>query len=190
MTESSPKQAIIEYVGSSFGVLQLSSRSLMNDQMQEAAEPTAKVVTVHFFQERSLPHRQVHKVAFENETGQQEHWLCFLMQDEQGRWHVQAAANIAEVKDSPIRNYPWANLAGGGKVDEFWAGGYVIDNGLGVERVRLIAENGSVLEDTPQEGLVLFVTNQKVRMPLQVELYDHSENLVGTHTFPWKLHPA
>jgi len=78
---------------------------------------------------------------------------------------------------------------GGGREDDFWAGGLVMDNDLGVERVHLIAANGSMLDDIVQEHLVLFITDQKVQMPLQVELYDRSGNLIATHTFPWQLHP-
>jgi hypothetical protein len=62
-----------------------------------------------------------------------------------------------------------------------WAGGHVIDNGLDVARVRLTGSNGQVLEDTVDDGLVLFVTDQKVRVPVQIELYNRSGEVVGKH---------
>ena len=80
----------------------------------------------------------------------------------------------------PRRGYPLVNLARGGR-DLIWAGGRVLDQGLGVIRVRVLSANNIVLEDTVQDGLVLFVTDQEVRGPLRVELYDRSGNVVGTH---------
>ncbi len=72
-------------------------------------------------------------------------------------------------------------MAGGWNRDLLWAAGRVLDNGLDVVRVRLISENGIVLEDTVQDGLVLFLSDQWVERPLQVELYDRSGKLVGAH---------
>ncbi len=57
----------------------------------------------------------------------------------------------------------------------------MLDYGLEVVRVRLISENGIVLEDTVQDGLALFISDRWVERPLQVELYDRSEKLVGRH---------
>jgi len=57
----------------------------------------------------------------------------------------------------------------------------VSDNGLGVTLARLISNNGVVLEDTVENGMILFVTNQNVEMPVQVELYDGASKLVGSH---------
>ncbi len=80
-----------------------------------------------------------------------------------------------------IREHPWANLGGGGWPDHFYAGGRVIDNELDIVRVRLIANNGTILEDTMQDSIVLFVTDAKVELPLQAELYDREDRLVGSH---------
>ena len=91
------------------------------------------------------------------------------------------------VETMPRRAYAWANLAGGWKDNLLWAGGRVLDNGLNVVRVSLISNNGIALEDTVQDSLVLFVSDQWVQRPLRVELYDPSGNLVGTHqALPWK----
>jgi hypothetical protein len=62
----------------------------------------------------------------------------------------------------PRRGYPWVNLAGSGRGGLLWAGGRVLDNGLDVIHVHLIAANSIVLEDTVQDGLVLFMTDQGV----------------------------
>ncbi len=146
----------------------------------------AKSASVRFLKERSILHRQVHAVTFEDETGQQWDYVCFVAQDAKGRWHFESGGGGGtggDIKYYPVRSYPWANLAGGGWEDRFWAGGHVIDNGLDVARVRLTGSNGQVLEDTVDDGLVLFVTDQKVRVPVQVELYNHSGEVVGQHTW-------
>jgi hypothetical protein len=64
-------------------------------------------------------------------------------------------------------------------------------NGFEVARVRLTSRNGVVLEDTVDGGLVLFVTEAHVRVPVQVELYTSSGELVGTHSlFEGMEHPV
>ncbi len=181
MRTYTPEEAIREYVSgiepnpSPFSGIQLPKPDVLK-----------RTATLRFLQGRRLPYRQVHEVTFENETGQQERWLCFVVQDEQGNWSVRSAG---EVRASPLRSRSWVNLMGGGREDDFWAGGLVTDHHLAVERVRLTAANGTIVEDIVREHLVLFVTNQQVRMPLQVQLYDHSGNLLATQTFPEQRHP-
>src|SRR5258708_3525789 len=43
--------------------------------------------------------------------------------------------------------------------------------------------NGQVPEDTVDDGLVLFVTDEKVRVPIEVALYNRSGELVGQHSW-------
>ena len=197
MSEQDPKQVIIDYVVRPPGAI------VPNDAPPPGIDPDkwrpgilhndggfgAKPETIRFLQERSIPHHQLHEVIFEDEQGRGNHWFCLVMQHEQGRWQFQTGGG-GGISDHhmPERSHPWVNLAGGwGR--EFWAGGRVHDNGHGVERVRMVAANGSVLEDIVQDGVVMFVTNQHVQVPVQVELYDHSGTIVGTHTFPRKPLP-
>ena len=70
------------------------------------------------------------------------------------------------------------------KNNGFWAGGFVRDNGFDVAQVRLISDQGLVFEDTVQDGIVLFVSDQNTSRPVRIEFYNHSGNLVGTqHMF-------
>ncbi len=137
-----------------------------------------KVTTVRFLKERTIPGYQLHAVTFEDETGQHHYGDFFLGQDTTVTWHVSGAGWGENV---PVRNQPWANLGGGGDGNVFYAGGYVSDNGLGVTLARLISNNGVVLEDTVENGMILFLTNQNVEMPVQVELYNGASELVGSH---------
>jgi hypothetical protein len=50
-----------------------------------------------------------------------------------------------------------------------------------VVRVRLRAANGTVLEDTVDEGVVLFLTNKRVDRSLDVELVDLNGQIVSQH---------
>lgn len=188
MTAHDPKQAISEYVSLPLGIVHPNpplpvpaQGQRPRGELRRGGGLGAQVGTIRFFQERLLPHRQIHEVTFEGEAGQLQHWFCFVVQEQQGGWRMVGGANIANAKHSPVRDHPWINLAGGGWEDQFWAGGRVLDNGLDVVRVRLISKNGQVLEDLVQDGLVLFISDQKIQMPVQVELYDRAGNLVGTH---------
>jgi hypothetical protein len=194
MTESDAKQAIIDYI--SLPQAPLEPSPPLPPGVQPQGRPGmirrggglgARVATIRFLQERSLPDRQLHYVAFENEEGDQEHWLCCVLQEMPGHWRFVGGANMSNVETMPRRAYAWANLAGGWNDKLLWAGGRVLDNGLNVVRVSLISDNGIVLEDTVQDGLVMFVSDQWVQGPLRVELYDASGNVVGTHqALPWK----
>lgn len=57
----------------------------------------------------------------------------------------------------------------------------VKDNGQEVARVRLISANGILLEDSVDDGIVLFLDDRYIRTPLQAELYNSQGMLVGTH---------
>lgn len=141
----------------------------------------AKTETIRFLQAREHPHCQLHEVRFEDETGRQDSWLLCVRETTPGSWRFAGGGNVGEIGHAPVRASAWANLAGGWNKELFWAGGRVLDNGLDVVRVRLTSKNGIQLEDTVQDGLALFVTDQWVERPVQVELYDRADTLVGTH---------
>lgn len=192
MAANDPKQIIIEFLCSPPGELEPSPLTAVGStadvpqaQQRKFGGYGAKKETIQFHKERSIPHRQVYAVTFENEEGQQWLFICFMLQDAQGQWRLEAAGGGGgSNKDSwhgPNRGRTWANLAGGGWEDHFWAGGYVHDNGLPVAKVRLTSKNGQVLEDAVQGDLVLFVTDQKIQIPLETELYNLSGELVSKH---------
>ncbi len=158
---------------------QLEPKQLVTDFFSTHGEGTrVNVATVRFLKERTIPGHQVHAVTFEDETGQHYYSDFYLGQDTAGTWHVSGGGWTREIL---VRSQPWINLGGGGDENNFSSAGYVSDHGLGVTLVRLISSNGVVLEDTVENGIVLFVTNQNVEMPVQVELYDATNNLVGSN---------
>jgi len=60
--------------------------------------------------------------------------------------------------------------------------GEVVANGLAIVRVRLLSANGVILEDTVEDGLVVFLSNQPLVPPVQAELYDRAGELVKSQT--------
>lgn len=202
MAENDPKQVIIEFLSSPPGELvepgtpaEESVPPVLQAKLRKPGGFGAKVESIQFRKERGIPQRQVHAVTFEDEKGMQYLFLCFVTQDAEGQWHLDAAGggSGSSDKDSwrgPRRSHAWANLAGGGWEDQFWAGGYVYDNSTPVAKVRLTSSNGQVLEDVVQDDLVLFVTDQKIQEPMEAELYNPAGELVSKHGLFGKYHRA
>jgi len=196
MEKNDPKQVIIEFLSSPPGELvepgtPAAEEGVPPVPQAELRKPggfSAKVESIQFRKERSIPQRQVYAVTFEDEKGMQWHLICSMMQNADGQWFLASAGGGgggSSDKDSwrgPQRSHAWANLAGGGWEDHFWAGGYVSDNGTPVAKVRLTSSNGQVLEDTVQDDLVLFVTDQKIQVPMEAKLYGLSGELIGEHS--------
>jgi hypothetical protein len=141
--------------------------------------------SVVFVKERHLPNRATYNVRFTDAQGMKKRFTVSLAQGDDGAWQVMGGAGGSAEEppeNAPKRGFPWANLGGGGFSRQFYAGGAIEeDNGL-VVRVLLRSANGVELEDSVESGEVLFVTNDVVQTPLEVELYDSSGNLVGSHT--------
>ena len=55
----------------------------------------------------------------------------------------------------------------------------MLDNGFAIVRVQLIAPNGHVLEDTVQNGLVLFWSMEHIGLSLQAALYNRADEVVS-----------
>lgn len=140
----------------------------------------AKLGTIQFVKARSITRRQIHAVTFEDGDGRLMRFVCSVRQDSEGQWYFAGGAG-GSAQGAPTRDHAWVNLAGGGWPKEFYAGGDIVDGGLGVARVRLRAANGTELEDTVEEGVVLFLTDDEVQLPIVAELFDRNGNLVSLH---------
>jgi hypothetical protein len=141
----------------------------------------ADPATIQFLGERSIPGHRLYAVTFRDQAGQSYDGHCVIEQDRAGNWRVWGGSwnKIAPV---PPRTYPYAHLGGGGGYGHaFYACGTVSEQGYTIARVRLISKNGVELEDTVKDGLVLFLTDQDVALPVQIELYDDDNKLVSRH---------
>src|SRR5581483_2583496 len=165
MANSDLRQVIIDYLSTPQTIVSDEPVPGMTGwhKLQYGGGMGAKAETVRFVKERSLPRRQVHFVTFKDEEEREMHFACSVTQDEQGEWKFRGSAGGGG-GGKIVREQPWANLAGSWPYD-FYAGGYVIDNGLDVVRVRLTASNGVVMEDSVDDGIVLFLSDQMVEVP-------------------------
>ncbi|GAC1360878.1 MAG: hypothetical protein NVS2B12_31730 [Ktedonobacteraceae bacterium] len=171
MANPDPKQEIINKL-----------TRLLLPRANATPESTEGQRTLRFLKERCIAGRQVHFVMFEDAKGQNMHFTCYVVQDAQGNWQFRGAAGDSITgTPGPVVEQGWANLGGGGMPDHFYAGGYVADHGLDVTRVRLVAKNGTVIEDTVENDIVLFLTDQLVTLPIEAEIYNRSGKLVYKH---------
>ncbi len=147
------------------------------------------VGTVQFLKARLLPTHQLHLIAFQDTSGQTWRWQSFLTQREDGSWVIQTSGGNLETEQPSVPDdRPYVHLQGGQQIRmdgkgnvayEFRAGGEVLDNGFAIVRVRLIAPNGHVLEDTVQNGLVLFWSMEHIGLSLQAALYNRADEVVS-----------
>ena len=183
MQGADPKEVIVDWLVQPSVVISESrgEGGLVVGQVRQGGQE-ADPATIRFLKERSIPGRQIHAVAFESLMDGRRFnalWTVQLIQDDSGNWQMRGGSGGGD--DGPIREHPWANLGGGGSPDEFCMGGRVIDNGLAIARVRLVTGNGLTPEDSVDDGLVLFLTDQRVELPIHTELYDRPGVPVARH---------
>ena len=183
MTSVSPEQVIRDYLSAS-SVLVASQQSSGTSGWQSETSVgglDARSETIQFGKMRALARRQVHAVTFTTQAGRRMRFICCVRQDGVGAGQFAGGAG-GGVDSGPHRGYPWVNLGGGGWPQQFYAGGQVLEQGAEVARVRLRAANGTVLEDMVEDGVVLFLTDDAVQMPVAAELLDGSGHVVSQHT--------
>jgi hypothetical protein len=140
--------------------------------------------SVVFVKERHLPNRAVYNVRFTTRTGMRMRYTVSLAQGDDGEWRVMGGAGGAAEdppENAPKRGHAYANLGGGGWPRQFYAGGAIEEDNGAVARVRLRSANGVELEDTVEDGEVIFLTDDAIQTPLEVELYDGAGDLVARH---------
>src|SRR5258708_12342721 len=153
------------------------------------------LATIQFLRARTHPMHQMHYVKCEDKRGQPCFYICFLNQNEDGSWsvHTTLGGYESERAQSPaLQGLPWIDLRGGqrsrpggqaqGALHEFYAGGEITDNGLGIVRVRLIGLSGHALEDTVQDDLFLFWQAHYIELPFTAQLYTQHNELVSSQT--------
>src|SRR6266568_4105175 len=143
------------------------------------------LATIKVLKARHDPGYQVQYVVVHDTTGQHWHFTLLLVQ-KQGFWFVKTLAGGPEevLNESPeLHDCPWIRLQELYVANEFHAFGEVLDKGYQIVRVRLLDQSGLVLEDTVQDGIVLFLSEQLPTVPpLQLELYNDAGRLVSRQT--------
>ncbi|HEX4207857.1 MAG TPA: hypothetical protein VHZ51_27395 [Ktedonobacteraceae bacterium] len=92
----------------------------------------ARPETIRFVKDFSISHRQLHFVTFEDQQGKLMNFSCRVVEGSDGTWSMHGGSGGGG--RGPQRSHPWANLGGGGwgQCAQFFAGGYVEDNGQDV----------------------------------------------------------
>ncbi len=166
----------------------MSQRDPKQDIIEQLISSRAKAGTIRFLKERSIPHHHLYAVSYETETGQQHTGIYFATRRE--KEHISGATSfLLEIDGQPSlrrawdSDKPWLNMVGGfGWEDSswgLWAGGKVIDRSSNITRVRLISADGKVVEDSVEDGVVLFLTGEQMKGPVEAELYNSAGELVS-----------
>ncbi|MGH2502256.1 MAG: hypothetical protein ACRDID_07045, partial [Ktedonobacterales bacterium] len=141
----------------------------------------ARPDTIHFGKLRQTATRQLHVVTFENTAGLRMRLYCCVRSTAAGGWLFDGGAG-GGVGGEPQRSQPWVNMGGGGGPNSFYAAGRVLADGGTTALVRLHAANGVALEDSVgDDRIVLFLSDNDVQVPLEVELWDAAGRLVARH---------
>lgn len=144
------------------------------------AELIARPDALSFGRARQTATLQLHTVTFENVAGERIRLYCCVRRVG-GGWLFDGGAG-GGVDGEPQRSQAWVNLCGGGWPHHFYAAGRVLDDGGATALVRLYSSSGVVLEDSVDDDhVVLFLSDDDVQVPLEVELWDGAGRLVASH---------
>lgn len=139
--------------------------------------------TIRFVKSRGGPDRQLRYVTCDADGGSTEteswHWTVVASREGSDRWNAHGVAGAGGHGTLSPRGFPWTNLGGNWGRDGFRAGGTVDDAGMGVTRVRLTDSQGRTFEDIVDDGIVLFMSEEPVLMPMRVELLDADGDVVA-----------
>jgi hypothetical protein len=140
----------------------------------------ADPATVRFRKSRSFPACELHSVTFTTRRGTQMRALARAWPKPDGGW---AAVPVGGGSGpGPRRPRPWVNLSAQWSAEMFTAGGEVI--GAGCERARLVRlgfADGTVLEDSVDDAIVLFFTTPGVTFPARVDVLGEDGGVLASY---------
>jgi hypothetical protein len=145
--------------------------------------------TVRFLKERAAGDSYLVYYTFNDMAGRPNDYHSFLTRDAQGHWNGETGGSLREELQAsrPVlsRDHPLLFLAGNLAIpaefnssQHFQAFSEIVDNGFGVTHVRLIDKTGRIMEDTVEQGLVLFISDHPLEGPVHAELYNADDTLV------------
>jgi hypothetical protein len=131
--------------------------------------------TILCLKQRAIAGRRLYAVTFESQQPfpSQWRWLIAAEQEDHG-WVASGGAGGAG--EGPRRNEPWVNLAGWWGPNRFYAGGEVLSD-QPISRVRLTSRDGTRLDDDTEAGVVLFLTDRTIDLPVTLELRDDADQV-------------
>jgi hypothetical protein len=140
----------------------------------------ADPATVRFRKSRSFPACELHSVTFTTRQGMQMRALARAWRRPGGGW---AAAPIGGGSGrGPGRPRPWVNFGAQWNSEMFAGGGEVIGTDCELARlVRLGFRDGTQLEDSVDDGIVLFFATPGVRFPATVEILGSGGTVLASY---------
>ena len=142
-----------------------------SSSIRHGGGPGADPATIEFVKTRSFPTCQLHSVSFVNHRGWTMHDLIKTWQEPEGVWRVHVLGGGAE--PDPHRSRPWVNFCAGFGPQDFLCGGHVVGDGAEkATSVRLKFANDILIEDTVDNGVVLFFEPRAVVAPADVSVVD------------------
>jgi hypothetical protein len=140
--------------------------------------------TVRFVKNRDLPAGQMWFITCEADGGsrgsERWRWTVEASQDERGRWSANGIAGGSG--PPPLRGHRRTSAGTG---DSAGSGPAARSRTRGAEitSVRLTDVEGRTFEDTVENGVVLFSSDELVTMPMRLDLIDAEGRIV--HTEEW-----
>ena len=176
MTETGMRDAVVTHLvqlpAPPEGTVQ-ASRSGWSSSIRYGGGPGANPATIEFVKTRSFPTCQLHSVNFVNHRGWMMHDLIKTWLEPEGSWRVQVLGGGAG--PDPHRSRPWVNFCAGFGPQDFSGGGHVVGDGAEkATSVRLKFANDILIEDTVDNGVVLFFEPRTVVAPADVSVVDEN----------------
>ena len=156
------------------------ARSGWTSSLRHGGGPGADPATIEFVKSKSFPTCQLHEVDYINHKGWTMHELVKTWHEEDGTWRVHQLGGGAG--PHPHRPQPWVNFCAGFDPESFTGGGHVVGDGAESARsVRLTFANDIMIEDTIDNGVVLFFEPHRVVAPAEVAINDDNGVALATY---------
>ncbi len=126
--------------------------------------------TIRCLKQRAIAGRRLYAITFDSQQPFPAQWRWLIAAEEEDHGWV-ASGGAGGAGEGPRRNEPWVNLAGWWGPNRFYAGGEVLSD-QHISRVRLTTRDGITLEDDTEAGVVLFLADRSIELPVTLELLD------------------
>ncbi len=151
-----------------------------SSSIRDEGGPGADPATIEFVKTKDLSNRQLHEVDYVSHRGWTMHALIETRQEQDGTWTVHSLGGGAG--PALRRSRPWVNLCAGIGPQSFTAGGHVEGDGAeNAASVRLSFADGGEIEDTIDNGVVLFFEPRAIVAPVDVSILDGDGGVLATY---------
>ncbi|GCF08476.1 hypothetical protein [Dictyobacter arantiisoli] len=145
------------------------------------ADNVALPDTIYILREHRIAQRIFFIVTYTTQYQQQIYASIIVRQTEVGMWDFAGFFLMggASVADSSEQLSPQIAYIVSARQNYSFIGVVVLPNKMQITSLAFRDTHGIVFEDQLENGTVLFVTNQLLQHPIDVELYDHAHLLIN-----------